>query len=160
MFHKHHAIATAALSLALSFGAPAARAETTQYYGRWTVSDDKPAFSTNGKLYKTIDMAPCGKDFCGIAVDDKNHCGKTLFRFFTTHAKDDELTGHGLWGSEKKKLIMGYATPADADAYMYLGLGADDMDLGGREGSEPTFDANYKKIGKALCTANTSNPQT
>jgi hypothetical protein len=154
MAHSNYSIASAALGLALVLCSTAAHADTAQYYGRWTVSDDKPAFSAKGKFYKTIDMAPCGKDFCGVAVDEKNNCGPTLFRFLTTHAKDEELTGHGVWGSAKKKLIMGYATPQDEKAYMYLGLGADDMDLGGREGSDPIFDANYKIIGKAACKTN------
>jgi hypothetical protein len=153
MFHNKYSIATATLGLALTLGTLAAQAGTNQFYGRWTVSDEKPAFSVKGKFYKTIDMAPCGKDFCGIAVDDKNKCGPTLFRFLTTHAAGEELTGHGLWGSDKKKLVMGYLTPSDAPAYIYLGIGADDMDLGGREGSNPIFDARYKTTGKAICTA-------
>jgi hypothetical protein len=154
MFHRTHSIAAAALGLALSLGANAALANTEHFYGRWTVSDDKPAYSAKGKLYKSIDMAPCGNDFCGVSVSDNNQCGPTLFRFFTTHAKDEDLSGHGLWGTAKKKLIMGFATPQDAKAYMYLGLGADDMDLGGREGSTPTFEANYNKIDEATCIAN------
>jgi hypothetical protein len=153
MFHRTHSIAAAALGLALSCGANFALANTDEYYGRWTVSDDKPVYSSKGKLYKSIDMAPCGNDFCGVAVDASNNCGPTLFRFFTTHAKDEDLVGHGLWGATKKKLIMGFARPQDAKAYIYLGLGADDMDLGGREGSTPTFEANYKKLGEASCTA-------
>lgn len=153
MFHLTTNIAVAAAGLALALSATSAAASTEHFYGRWTVSDEKPAYSAKGKFYKTIDVAMCGKDFCGIAVDDNNKCGPTLFRFFTTHAADEELTGHGLWGAAKKKLIMGIATPADAPAYMYLGLGADDMDLGGREGSDPIFDANYKTSGTATCTA-------
>jgi hypothetical protein len=154
MFHRTFSIATAAFGLALSLGGNLANANTEHFYGRWTVSDDKPVYSSKGKLYKSIDMAPCGNDFCGVAVSDNNQCGPTLFRFFTTHAKDEDLVGHGLWGATKKKLIMGYATPENDKAYMYLGLGADDMDLGGREGSTPTFEANYKNMGKADCKVN------
>ena len=153
MSHRTLSIASATLGLALSLGGNLAHATTDQYYGRWTVSDDKPAYSSKGKLYKTIDIAPCGNDFCGISVADDNTCGKILFRFFTTHAADEELTGHGKWGDAKKKLVMGYATPQDAKAYMYLGLGADDMDLGGRDGSVPTFEANYKNTAPVSCTA-------
>ncbi len=153
MFHINYSIATSIVGLALAWGTSAAHADTIQYYGRWTVSDEKPAFSAKGKFYKTIDMAPCGNDFCGVAVDDNDRCGPTLFRFFTTHAKDEELTGHGIWGSTKKKLVIGYVTPSDAKPYVYLGLGADDMDLAGRDGSTPIFDASYKTTGKALCTA-------
>jgi hypothetical protein len=151
--YSSHSIAAVALGLALTCGANLASADTSFYYGRWTVKDDKPAYSAKGKLYKTFDMAVCGKDFCAVSVDDSKHCGPTLFRFFTNHTKDEEITGHGLWGAEKKKLIVGYATPQDEPAYVYLGLGESDMDLGGREGSMPTFEANYKMIGKASCLA-------
>ncbi len=153
MFHRTHIIATAAAGLALALSANSAFASTEHFYGRWTVSDDKPAFSAKGKLYKTIDVALCGNDFCGVAVGDDGECGPTLFRFFTTHATDEELTGHGLWGATKKKLQIGYATPDSAEPYVYIGLGADDMDMGGREGSVPTFEANYRKLGEVNCTA-------
>jgi hypothetical protein len=130
-----------------------ALADTQHFYGRWTVSDDKPAYSSKGKLYKMIDVSPCGKDFCGVSVDDNNHCGPTLFRFLTTHAKDEGLTGHGLWGAAKKKLsIADIAGPGEKPAVL-LGLGEDDMDITGREGSVPTFQANYKIAGKVVCTA-------
>jgi hypothetical protein len=153
MFHRSHFIAAATLGLALTLSAGmAAAAGNVSYFGRWTVSDDKPAFSAKGKLYKTVDIAACGKDFCGVSVDEKNHCGATLFRFLTIHAKNEQLIGHGIWGAAKKRLQIGYATPDDAKPYMYLGLGADDMDLTGREGSVPTFEANYKNIGRATCT--------
>jgi hypothetical protein len=153
MFHRIHTIAAVTFGLALSIGATLAHATTEQYYGRWTVSDDKPAYSSKGKLYKTIDMAPCGNDFCGISVSDNNSCGQTLFRFFTTHAADQELAGHGKWGAAKKKLLMGFVAPATAVPNLYLGLGESDMDLGGREGSTPAFQANYKNLGAARCTA-------
>ncbi len=153
MSHRTHSIAAAMLGLALSFGGNLAQATTEQYYGRWTVSDDKPAYSSKGKLYKTIDVAPCGSDFCGVSVADDNSCGKTLFRFFTTHAADEELTGHGLWGATKKKLQMGYAKPDNETPYVYMAIGSDEMDITGREGSIPTFQANYKNLGAATCMA-------
>ena len=153
MFHRTLSIATVTLGLALSLGGNLANATTEQYYGRWTVSDDKPAYSSKGIIYKTIDIAPCGNDFCGISVADDNSCGKTLFRFFTTHASDEELTGHGKWGEAKKKLQMGYAKPDSQTPYMYVAVGSDDMDITGREGSIPTFQANYKNLGQASCTA-------
>jgi hypothetical protein len=145
--HRLHLSLFAALVLA----SPAARAEDSHYFGRWTVSDDKPAFSAKGKLYKTFDVAPCGKDFCGISVSEKGGCGETLFRFLTIHEKDDELNGHGRWGAVKKKLTVGFAKPQDAPSYLFLGLGEDDMDFTGREGSIPTFEANYKHVGNAVC---------
>jgi hypothetical protein len=145
--HRLHLSLFAALVLA----SPAARAEDSHYFGRWTVSDDKPAFSAKGKLYKTFDVAPCGKDFCGVSVSEKGSCGETLFRFLTVHEKDDELNGHGRWGTVKKKLTVGFANPQDAPSYLFLGLGEDDMDITGREGSIPTFEANYKRVGNSVC---------
>jgi hypothetical protein len=153
MFHHHKIIASASLGLALMVSANMAHAENANYFARWTVSDNKPAYSAKGKLYKTIDVAPCGNDFCGVAVDDKNKCGQTLFRFFTIHARDEELVGHGVWGKLKKKLVIDYATPNGEKPFMQLGLGEDDMDVTGRDGSIPTFQANYKNIGKATCSA-------
>ncbi len=135
----------------LVLASPAARAEDSHYFGRWTVSDDKPAYSAKGKLYKTFDVAPCGKDFCGISVSDKGDCGETLFRFLTIHENNDELTGHGRWGAMKKKLTVGMAKPDGAPSYMFLGLGDDNMDITGREGSIPTFEANYKRVSDAVC---------
>jgi hypothetical protein len=153
MSHRTHIIATACFGLVFALGTSMARADSASYFGRWTVSDDKPAYSSKGRLYKTVDIAPCGKDFCGVSVDDQKHCGATLFRFLTIHATNVELVGHGLWGATKKKLQIGYAIPDNEKPYMFLGLGADDMDLSGREGSLPTFEANYKNIGQAACLA-------
>ncbi len=152
--HLSQPILLAAFGLALTLGGNMARADNANYFGRWTVSDDKPVFSAKGKLYKTIDVAPCSNDFCGVSVDDNNKCGPTLFRFLSIHAKNEELTGHGLWGSVKKKLQVGYTIPDNAPAYMYLALGEDGMDITGREGSIPTFQANYKAAGEATCKAN------
>lgn len=145
--HRLHLSLFAALVLAT----PAARAEDSHYFGRWTVSDDKPAFSAKGKIYKTFDVAPCGKDFCGISVSEKDICGETLFRFLTVHENNDEITGHGRWGTVKKKLTVGIAKPDGLPSYMFLGLGNDDMDFTGREGSIPSFQANYKHMGDAVC---------
>jgi hypothetical protein len=146
------------VGLALSLGANAALATNVpvvSYFGRWTVSDDKPEYSSKGVVYKTVDIAPCGNDFCGVSVDDENHCGATLFRFFTAHVNDQELAGHGRWGETKKKLQINYSIPTEPieKPYFTLGLGEDDMDVTGREGSIPTFQANYKFIGEGTCVA-------
>jgi hypothetical protein len=153
-FHLGQSILLVGLGLVLTLGSTMARAENASYFGRWTVSDDKPVYSAKGKLYKTFDIAPCGKDFCGVSVDDNNKCGPTLFRFLTIHATNENLTGHGLWGSVKKKLQISYAIPGSDPPYITIGLGEDDMDITGREGSMPTFEANYKAVGKATCTTN------
>lgn len=111
----------------------------------------KGAHSAKGKLYKTFDVAPCGKDFCGISVSDKGSCGETLFWFLTIHENNDEITGLGRWGDVKKKLTVGIAKPDGLPSYMLLGLGNDDLDITGREGSTPSFYANYKRQGDAVC---------
>ena len=153
MAHRTHVIASLTIGLALNLSGNLAYAATDQYYGRWTVSDDTPAYSSKGIQYKTIDLAPCGDDFCGVSVAQDDSCGKVLFRFLTTHADDELLIGHGPWGKAKKKVELGYAKPEDAAPYLYLALGSDDMDLTGREGSIPTFQANYERHGDAACTA-------
>jgi hypothetical protein len=150
---RHFTYLTILASFGLVLGANMAAAAEVSYFGRWTVSDEKPDYSSKGLLYKTVDIAPCGKDFCGVSVDDKGVCGPTLFRFFTAHAKDADLSGHGRWGKEKKKLEISYAQPSDAPPYLVLGVGDAGMDLTGREGSLPTFEANYKFMGKSSCSA-------
>lgn len=153
--HRRHSIALGLLGLAITLGATLARADDppANYMGRWTVSDDKPVFSAKGRVYQTFDIAPCGKDFCGVSVDDNNKCGPTLFRFLAVHAGNYDLTGHGLWGTAKKKLQISYAMPDNDKPYISIGLGSDDMDITGREGSVPTFEANYKAAGEATCKA-------
>ena len=133
-----------------------ARADTSHFFGRWTVSDDKPVFTKKGALYKTIDVAPCGADFCGVSVSDKGDCGATLFRFLTEHANNDLLEGHGLWGDIKLKLQIEYILPQNQQppskiAGILLGLGDKDFDFEGREGSLPKYSANYKPDGDARC---------
>ena len=149
---RTHITARLALGLIFSLSGTLAHAAMDQYYGRWTVGDEKPAYSSKGILYRTIDIAPCGEDFCGISVAKDNSCGEVLFRFLTTHMADEELVGHGKWGKAKKKLQLGYAAIENEAPYMYLALGSDDMDLSGREGSIPTFQAAYERHGEVSCT--------
>ena len=149
--HKHYLSLFCASVLTGLSGITAAQAAESHYFGRWTVSDEKPVYTAKGKRYKTFDVAPCGNDFCGISVGENDQCGETLFRFLTVHADMGEVVGHGLWGDAKKKLIIDYNKPDTGADSLYIGLGADDMDLSGREGSVPSFDANYKRVGKAVC---------
>lgn len=153
MAYRTKSLASLCLGLVLSLSGSLAYAATDQYYGRWTVNDAAPVYSSKGILYKTIDLAPCGNDFCGVSVGEDNSCGQELFRFLTTHADDEELVGHGKWGKAKKKLEMGYARPEGDAPYIYLALGSADMDLSGREGSIPTFQASYQRAGEAACTS-------
>jgi hypothetical protein len=147
----HHISATlAALTLTLTLSANMARAEEVSYLGRWTVKDTQTKFSSKGKLYKTFDIAPCGKDFCAVSVDDTGACGKTLFRFPITDVRKGSLIGYGVWGKTKKTLMIAYATPDGAPKYFWLGLGDAKMDFVGR-GSLPTFEADYVRVSDAKC---------
>ena len=133
--------------------ASAGRATST-YYGRWTVSEERPVFTARGRQYKTIDIAPCGKDFCGVSVDDNGRCGAVLFRFLGIHANVDTLKGHGKWGDETKNVVIySYGTPEagqPAGFELYLG---DGYNLGGRSGNMPKFHTEYKRVGNARCVA-------
>lgn len=140
--------AVAALALAV----PAAQAAGSPYYGRWTVSDDNPVFTVRGRIYRTIDVAPCGKDFCGVSVGDRGECGPTLFRFFARRAADDMLRGHGRWGTAKKNVVIyNYESGDEGGARtleLYLG---DGYDFGDRSDNMPKFHANYRKSAEATC---------
>ena len=144
------AIAAATLGTA----APATAGPAASLYdGRWTVSEDKPVFTARGRLYKTIDVAPCGRDFCGVSVDDSGKCGPMLFRFLGKHAATDDLRGHGKWGDQQKNIvIMSYGrtdTGENAGFELYLG---DGYNLGGRSANMPKFHAEYRRLGAAKCT--------
>lgn len=149
--HRHHLSLVAAAVIAGLCGITAAQADDSHFYGRWTISDVKPAFSAKGRLYKTFDVAPCGNDFCGISVSDNGSCGETMFRFLTVHQNNDEIVGHGRWGSEKKKLVIDFIKPETGPNGLYVGIGDEGMDPSAREGSMPTFEANYKRVGEAEC---------
>lgn len=130
-------------------------AASSPYYGRWTVSEDRPVFTARGRLYKTIDVAPCGRDFCGVSVDERGTCGATLFRFLSRHATGTyELRGHGKWGDAQKNLeIYSDGEPdagADRSFDLYLG---DGHDFGGRSESMPKFHASYRRLGGGTCRA-------
>ena len=64
------ALALAGPALTDQAAAAGASSAKSPYYGRWTVDEEKPVFTARGRLYKTIDVAPCGKDFCGVSVND------------------------------------------------------------------------------------------
>ena len=130
-------------------------ATTSPYYGRWTVSNDRPVFTARGREYRTIDIAPCGNDFCGVSVADNGTCGPRLFRFLGRHANSDEwLRGHGRWGQGKKNVVI-YSYDDDSEPpvrtiELYLG---DGYDFGERSSNMPKFHANYRRTGEARCTS-------
>lgn len=140
-------------ALAAPFAANAAPPVKSVYYGRWTVAEDRPAFSRRGALYRTIDVAPCGNDFCGISVGASGRCGPTLFRFFGFRAASEELLyGHGRWGEMKKNIQVGAwrdeHAPGGRVMELYLG---DGHDFGERSANMPKFHAAYRPAGAALC---------
>ncbi len=130
-----------------------AKADTSPYFGRWINSEDKPRYSSKGILYKTIDIAPCGKDFCGVSVSDSGTCGATLFRFLTIHANNEFLEGHGKWGSSKLKVQLVRNRNEKDEPNLLIGLGDKTFDFEGREGSMPTYRGDYKRISESTCKA-------
>ena len=142
----------ALLALAAPLQTAAAPGAASPYYGRWTVSEDRPVFTARGRLYKTIDFAPCGRDFCGVSVGDNGKCGAVLFRCLGGHAKDDELHGHGRWGEQRKNVaIYRYdGETAGSNSFdLYVG---DGYDFGERSGNMPKYHAAYRRTGGARCT--------
>lgn len=122
------------------------------HYGRWTVDDPDARFSARGRDYKTIDIAPCGKDFCGVSVNDQGRCGPVLFRFLAKNRNAEELKGHGRWGAAKKKVgINNYMSNTNSRA-IHLTLG-DGYEFDERSGNMPTYESGYVRSGTARCTA-------
>lgn len=173
LFHLPAGLSTGLAVVALLFaateaGPAAAKAPESgpapvksDWYGRWTVDEENPAFTARGRLYRTIDVGPCGNDFCGVSVSDKGACGPVLFRFLGSRARnhgrdEQELRGHGVWGKGRKNvMLMRYDTyAADSDRVsgqgieLYLG---DGWDFGGRSDSMPKFHAVYKRAAAPGC---------
>ncbi len=125
------------------------------YYGRWTIDEKSVASSVREKLYQTIDVAPCGSDFCGISVDTTGTCGVTLFRIRYTPPNDgfkgDKLNGSGVWGDKMKYIevsVYNLPKPKKGRAF-WIALGgkhniASRVDM-------PTFIGEYSLIGEAKC---------
>ena len=141
----------------LGTAATAGAATPSPYYGRWTVGDEHSAFTARGRQYKSIDIAPCGKDFCGVSLDEKGHCGPMLFRFLGRHADGrDTLHGHSRWGSMTKNIQIDTGggedagSPAERSISLYLG---DGHSFGDRSENMPKFHAEYRRTGAAVCRA-------
>lgn len=152
LFHS-----VAALSIGLFAGVPALAAGPSPYYGRWTVNEDKPMFTAKGQMYRTIDIAACGKDFCGVSVGAKGQCGPVLFRFLAKHAGgNDTLHGHAKWGTQTKNVqiasweLDSKDWPGGREIDLYVG---DGHDFGDRSENMPKFHGEYKRIGTARCVA-------
>jgi hypothetical protein len=153
-----HRLAGLSIALCAATAAVAATAPAKSvYYGRWTISEPSPRYTARGREYKAIDIAPCGKDFCGVSVTDGGKCGATLFRFLGHRAagnEPDSLRGHGKWGAARKNVVIHtYAadeTPASRTIELYLG---DGYDFGERSENMPRFHGEYRRSGVARCTA-------
>lgn len=153
--HRLAALSIATLVLT-SAAAQAAPAASSPYYGRWQTDEPNRAFTARGREYRMIDVAPCGKDFCGVSVSDKGVCGPVLFRFLAKHldGEDQPLRGHGKWGKERKNVVIYHYEndPADGGKQLELYLGKG-YDFGGRSDSMPSFHSVYLPKGKATCKA-------
>lgn len=151
-----HSIAVLSIGVLAAPGAVAATA-SSPYYGRWTINADKPVFTAKGQQYQSFDVAPCGRDFCGVSVSAKGQCGPVLFRFLAKHADGEStLYGHAKWGAMTKTVqIDTWETsasewPGGRELALYLG---DGHDFGERSENMPKFHGEYKRIGNARCTA-------
>jgi hypothetical protein len=155
LFHSRALMSIAAATSLGALALSAAAASPSTYSGRWTVADDKPMFSTKGRFYKTLDVARCGGDVCGVSVAENGACGPTLFRFHAaTLARNDPAKGHGRWGAVKKNIVLSSWTDQDLPGgrRMNINLG-DGFDFGERSGNMPKYSAEYRPIGKASCIA-------
>jgi hypothetical protein len=116
------------------------------YFGHWTMSSQlggsPEPLSRKGSLYKNIDIAPCGRDICGVSVNDNGECGPLLFRFLATHAYKRLFKLHSLWGTHNEKAYLGYhggnETKNNSPIEITLDIGKD-ADPNGREGGMPMF---------------------
>jgi hypothetical protein len=150
-----HSIAV--LSIGMVAAQATAASAASPYYGRWTVNEDKPVFTAKGLQYKIIDIAPCGKDFCGVSVTGNGSCGPVLFRFLARHADgESQLRGHAKWGNATKNVQIGTWEvdpkdwPGGREIDLYVG---DGHNFGDRSDNMPKFHGEYKRIGNARCFA-------
>ncbi|MDB5724704.1 MAG: hypothetical protein JWQ16_1458, partial [Novosphingobium sp.] len=105
------------------------------------------------KLYKTIDIATCCRDFCGVSVAADGACGATLFRFLARRTNDELLRGHGVWGSARKDITLEYYVNEEEPGGRIIDLNlGDGHDFGGRSDNMPKFTANYRPVSTARCT--------
>jgi len=153
LFHAGMAVSMLLVASTAQAGGAAQAGGTPRLYGRWTTTEPAKAFTKRGAEYRQFDIAPCGKDFCGVSVGPKGVCGPVLFRFLTKHIKDWMLTGHGKWGAQKMNLGLEINEIESSGRYeLLLGLGDSGYALESRESSMPKFTATYRPAGPASCT--------
>ncbi|NBC37146.1 hypothetical protein GTZ99_11310 [Novosphingobium sp. FSY-8] len=172
LFHAHLAKSMRIAAIALALGGagmtlslagagtaratpPALPGAASPLFGRWTIKEPKARYTPRAAEYRVIDIAPCGKDFCGVSVGPKGTCGPTLFRFLWKRTQEDWLTGHGRWGDgPKMNLGLSLSEGERPDRpEIYLGLGDKRYQMDSRSSSMPKFDASYVRNGKASCAA-------
>ena len=153
LFHRFAKKSTALLALGAAVSGivmAAARdvGAASPYYGRWTVDEARPVFTPRGREYRTIDIAPCGRDFCGVSVAANGTCGPTLFRFLSSHNDGEtQLQGHARWGNQRKNVVI---NSFDNRRFgLYVG---DGYDFGDRSDNMPLFHSDYRRTGGSRCT--------
>lgn len=146
------AILCAAVIALATFGTPtAASAQSgSPYFGRWTVAFENQRYSVRGREYKTFDIAPCGRSFCGVSVNDQKRCGAVLFRFPNKSRNAEWLNGRGKWGKTFGKKVHIYFNEGELDRLIFF-LG-DSYNMSERSPSMVTFSAGYDRLGNARCT--------
>lgn len=154
LFHQAPRLSIRCLAAAAVLVATPALAGAPVWEGRWTVNEDKPVFTAKGRLYQTVDIAPCGKDLCGVSVGNGGQCAATLFRIPGRKPDNEEmLRGRGKWGASALNLVA--YTWEDAEVAggkvvdLYLGKG---YNFGERSGSMPKYHSAYRRTGAARCT--------
>lgn len=145
-------IIIASLGMTASMAQAAAAGTGSPYFGRWTIENKEDQFSAKGRSYKTIDIAPCGKDFCGVSVNTASGtCGPTLFRFLSKNkAGNTALRGHGKWGTARKNITVYTYDDSNNDKILSLLL-SNGVALNERSGSMIIFDGSYERLGAAKC---------
>jgi hypothetical protein len=149
--HVARAVSTGLLGLAALAATPVLAGPASPYFGRWTLADPKPHYTARAAEYRTIDIAPCGKDFCGVSVGPKGACGAVLFRLLAKHLPgDDMITAHAKWGNDKLKMMI---EPDKGNVFtFFIGLGDRRYEMESRSSSMPKFDGQYTSAGAASCT--------
>jgi hypothetical protein len=171
LFHRmgglsiRHGVLGAGLAAVLGIGITGFAQDTetgpSPYPGRWTVAStdgpDEAPVSERGLVYKTFDMAPCGKDLCAVSVSANGACGATLFKISAKKAANfDYLEGRAAWGKKKKNLViyMARGDAPDQNSFdLYIG---DGHDFGERSDNIPKYYAYYTPAGAARCVVTPS----
>ena len=84
----------------------------------------------------------------GYSLSEEDALLRFLVRQFAEDLRD---------ASGKYIFYIDYTKPETGPNGLYVGLGDNDMDPSAREGSMPTFEANYKRDGDAKCKVGGAN---